>query len=97
MPTFILSLNWTDQGIRTVKESPQRAEAARELAGRLGVEIGKVYLTTGESDLLIFAEAADGTSVAKFAMALGSLGNVRTKTARAWSEAEYQQMISELP
>ena len=97
MPTFMMSLNWTDQGIRGVKESPKRAQAARELAKKMGVEIKEVYLTSGESDLLLILDTPNGDNVAKFAMALGSLGNVRSRTARAWPQAEYQKLISELP
>jgi uncharacterized protein with GYD domain len=97
MLTFILSLNWTDQGIRSVKDSPKRAEAARDLAKKVGVEIKQVYLTSGESDLLIILETASGDNVAKFALALSAQGNVRTRTARAWSETEYQKLISALP
>ena len=97
MPTFILSLNWTDQGIRGVKEAPKRSQAAKELAKKLGVEIKQVYLTSGEHDLLIIVESANSDSVAKFALATGSLGNVRTRTARAWPEFEFQKLISELP
>jgi uncharacterized protein with GYD domain len=48
MPTFILSLNWTDQGIRGVKEAPKRSQAAKGLAKKLGVEIKQVYLTSGD-------------------------------------------------
>ena len=48
MPTFILSLNWTEQGIRSVKETPKRAQAARELGKRMGVDIKSIYLTTGD-------------------------------------------------
>jgi uncharacterized protein with GYD domain len=97
MPTFILSLNWTDQGIRGVKEAPKRSKAARDLAKKLGVEIKQVYLTSGENDLLLIVESASGDNVAKFALATGSLGNVRTKTARAWSESEFGKLLSELP
>jgi uncharacterized protein with GYD domain len=94
---FICTLNWTDQGIRGVKESPKRAQAARELAKKLGVDIKEVYLTSGDSDLLLILETPNGDNVAKFALALGSLGNVRSRTARAWTQAEYQKLISELP
>ena len=97
MPTFMLSLNWTDQGIRGVKEAPKRSKAAKDLAKKLGVEIKQVYLTSGESDLLLILDTPNGDNVAKFAMALGSLGNVRSRTARAWPQAEYQKLISELP
>jgi uncharacterized protein with GYD domain len=97
MPTFMVSLNWTDQGVRTVKDAPKRAQASRELAKKVGVEIKQVYLTSGEDDVLIIVDSPNGDNVAKFALALGSQGNVRTRTARAWPESEFQKLISELP
>jgi uncharacterized protein with GYD domain len=97
MPTFVISLNWTEQGIRSVKDSPKRAQLARDLGKKLGVEIKQVFLTSGDSDLLLIVDASNGDNVAKFALAIGSMGNVRTRTARAWPEAEYFKLISELP
>jgi uncharacterized protein with GYD domain len=97
MPTFILTLNWTDQGIRAVKEAPKRVTFARDLGKRLGVEIKEIFLTSGESDVVVIVEAANGDNVAKYCMTLGSHGNVRTRTARAWPEAEYLKLIAELP
>jgi uncharacterized protein with GYD domain len=97
MPLFILTLNWTDQGIRNVKDAPKRAQASRELAKRCGVDIKHVYLTSGPSDLLLIIDAANGDNVAQFAMALGAQGNVRSRTARAWAEDEFVRLISELP
>jgi uncharacterized protein with GYD domain len=47
MPTFILTINWTDQGIRAVRDAPKRSQAARELAKKVGVEIKQIYLTSG--------------------------------------------------
>ena len=88
---FILSLNFTDQGIRNIKESPKRAKVARELAKKMGVEIKQVYLTSGASDLVVLAETENGDNIAKLALAIGSQGNVRTRTARAWTEEEYQK------
>lgn len=97
MPTFMLSLSWTEQGIRNIKDAQKRAQAAHELAKKLNVEIKQLYLTTGDSDLVAFLETPSGDNVAKFALALSSLGNVRTRTARVWPEAEYLKLISELP
>jgi uncharacterized protein with GYD domain len=97
MPTFMLSLNWTEQGIRNIKDVPKRAQAARELGKKMDVELKQLYLTTGDSDLAAFVETPNGDNVAKFALALSTLGNVRTRTARAWPEAEYVKLISELP
>lgn len=97
MPTFILSVNWTDQGIRAVKGAPKRSKAARALAKKLGIQVKQIYLTSGASDLLVIVEAPDGDRVAKFALATSALGNVRTSTARAWTEAEFTKLIDELP
>jgi uncharacterized protein with GYD domain len=94
---FICSINWTDQGIRNVKDSPKRTQAARDLAKKLGCELKQIYLTSGDADLVAIVETANGDNMAKFAMAIGALGSVRTKTARAWTEAEYQKLMSELP
>ena len=97
MPTFILSMNWTDQGIRSVKDAPKRAQASKELAKKMGVEIKEVYLTSGADDLLLIVDTPNGDNVAKFALALSSQGNVRSGSARAWPESEFQKLISELP
>ena len=68
-----------------------------ELAKKLGIELKQVYLTSGEHDLLLIVESPSGDNVAKFALATGALGNVRTSTTRAWSESEWHKLISELP
>ena len=94
---FIMSLDWTDQGIRAVKDAPKRSQAAKELGKKVGVDIKNVYLTSGDHDVVLIVEAPNGDNIAKFALALGSSGNVRSRTARAWTEAEFQKLISELP
>ena len=97
MPMFILSLSWTEHGIRAIKDAPKRAQASRELAKKMGVDIKEVYLTSGDSDLVVIVDTPNGDNVAKYAMVLGSQGNVRTRTVRAWPESEFKKLISELP
>ena len=97
MPTFMLSMNFTDQGIRTIKDAPKRVKAAHDLAKKMGIELKEVYLTTGDNDVVSIVEAPLGDHVIKFVMALSSAGNVRTRTSRVWSEAEYLKIVSELP
>ena len=97
MPMFILSLRWTEQATRAVKDAPKRAQAARDLAKKVGVEIKEAYLTTGDDDLVVIVDAPNGDNVVKFALALGSEGNVRTRTVRAWPQSEFLKLISELP
>ena len=97
MALFIVTINWTDQGIRTIKDSPKRAQTARDLAKTIGIDIKQIYLTSGDSDLLAIVDAPNGDNVAKMALALGAQGNVRTRTVRAWTEAEFAKLVSELP
>jgi uncharacterized protein with GYD domain len=97
MPTFIAMLNWTDQGIRSVKEAPKRIQAARERSKKLGIEIKQIFLTSGEFDLLVIAETPNADNIAKWALASGADGTVRSRTVRAWPEAEMVKLISELP
>ena len=52
MPTFMVTMQFTDQGIRTIKDAPKRVQAARDLGKKLGIEIKHIFLTAGESDLV---------------------------------------------
>jgi uncharacterized protein with GYD domain len=94
---FMLSGKFTDQGVRGIKDAPKRAQAARDLAKKVGVEIKNVYMTTGDTDLVIFVEAPNGDNAVKFAIALGMQGNLHTKTARAWPMDDFMKLVSELP
>lgn len=97
MPTYLMLLRYTQAGIQNIKESPSRLDAARQLASSLGGEIKAVYLTMGRYDLATLFDAPDDDVVAKFALAIGSRGNVTTETLRAFPEAEYRRIMSELP
>jgi len=97
MPLFIVTINWTEQGIKGVKDAPKRSQAARDFAKKMGAEIKQIYLTSGESDLLAIIDAPNGDVVAKMALALGMQGNIRTRTVRAWTENEFMKLVSELP
>lgn len=97
MATYISLINYTDQGIRNVKDSPKRLDAAKKLLKDLGGDLKEVYLTMGTYDLVIVADAPSDEVIAKFSLTLGSLGNVRTTTLKAFPEAEYRRIIAALP
>ena len=78
MSVYMLLCNFTDQGVRNVKDAPSRRAAAREMGKKLGVDIKAGYLAMGTYDLLIHAEAASDEAMATFVMSLASKGNVRT-------------------
>jgi uncharacterized protein with GYD domain len=93
---YMLLCNYTDQAIRNIKEMPNRREAAREKAKKLGVEIKAAYLALGVYDFIIHIEARDEETVAKFVLSLASAGALRTTTIKLFSEAEYDKILSAL-
>ena len=97
MPTYVSLINYTDQGIRNIKDSPKRLDAAKKLLKDMGGELKAVYLTMGSYDLVTVAEAPNDETVAKFVLTLASAGNVRTVTMKAFPEAEYRKLVSTLP
>ncbi len=96
MAIYLLLLNWTDQGVKYVKESPKRLDAAKKLAQDLGGQISTVYLTQGSFDLALVTEMPNDEKLASFVLKLGSLGNVRTTTLKAYSEDDYRKIIAGL-
>ena len=96
MSTYLMLLNWTDQGIRNIKESPKRMDAAKKLAKDLGGEIKTVYMTQGTFDLALVADMPSDEKTASFLPKLGSLGNVRTTTLKAYSEDDYRKITGGL-
>jgi uncharacterized protein with GYD domain len=96
MPTYIALCNWTDQGIRNVKDSPSRLEAAKELHRKHGAELKQFFMTMGGYDMVTVTEAPNDEAVAKILLTLGQSGNLRTTTLKAFTEAEYRQIIGSL-
>ncbi|MEX2649361.1 MAG: GYD domain-containing protein [Alphaproteobacteria bacterium] len=96
MAKYIMLINWTDQGIKTVKDSPKRADAARAVAKKLGCELRKIYMTIGAYDLVGILEAPDDEAAAKFVLSVAGTGNVRTTTLKAFSEESYRRIVSSL-
>ncbi len=96
MATYISLINYTDQGIRSIKESPKRVDAARELVKKMGGELRQLYLTMGAYDLIAVVEAPSDDVMASFSLALGSAGNVRTTTLKAFPEADYRRIVAAL-
>lgn len=97
MPTYITLGKWTEQGIKNVKDSPDRLEKARDTYARLGGTIREFYMVLGEYDFVAIGEAPDDDAAARFALAYGRTGNGRTETLRAFTEAEYRQIVDTLP
>jgi uncharacterized protein with GYD domain len=93
MATFISLVSFTDQGIRGVKDSPKRAETFKATAKKLGVTVKELYWTVGRYDVVVVMEG-DDEAVTSTLLKVGSLGNVRSETLRAFSAAEMGRILA---
>jgi uncharacterized protein with GYD domain len=91
--TYVVLFNWTEQGIRNYKDSPNRAEAAKKQWGEAGIQIKDLYWTVGPFDLVAVVEAPDDESLTSGLLALGAQGNLRSTTMRAFGAEEFAQLI----
>ena len=96
MPTYISLMNYTEQGLRNVKKSPSRIDAARKAAEDLGGKLGDLYLTMGAYDLIAISEFPDDATAATFVLKVGAIGNVRTTTVKAFPENAYRKIVEAL-
>jgi uncharacterized protein with GYD domain len=96
MATYIALMNFTEQGIRNVKETTRRAEAFIEMAKRSGITVKDIYWTLGQYDLVVTVDAPDDPSVTALGLAIGNIGNVRTQTLRAFSAGEMKQILDKM-
>ncbi len=97
MATYITLLHFTQQGIKNIKQGPERLDAAKQVFKAAGAEIKDFYLTMGQYDAIVISEAPDDETTSKIALTIGSQGNVQTQTFRAYPESEYRKIIADLP
>ena len=96
MATFIALSNFTEQGIKNVKDSTKRAAVVEEAAGRFGAKMTQLYWTLGQHDLVAVIDAPDDAAATAFALSIGMAGNIRTTTLRAFSRDEMNAILSKL-
>jgi uncharacterized protein with GYD domain len=97
MPTYVALVNFTEQGVQNFRDTARRAQNFRAMARRSRVSVKNVFWTLGRYDGLLVLESQDDLSVTAVMLALGSLGNVRTETLRAFQEAEIGQILERVP
>jgi len=97
MPTFIIFLNWTEQGAKTAKDAGKRTAASKALAQKLGGRVLSVYVTTGQYDVVATVEMPSGDAIAKYVAAIGASGNARTTTVRAFDPDEFAKIVADAP
>ena len=93
MATYLVLGQFTDQGIKNVKDTTKRAEALKEMAQKAGGAIKEVYWTIGQYDIATIVDAPDDATLTALMLNVGKLGNVRTQTLRAFSASEMQDIL----
>ena len=97
MLTYLVLMNFTDQGLRGVKETTRRTEAAMKLGREYGVAFKSIHWTQGPYDVVAMVEGPDETSVSAFGLAIAMLGNVKAQTLRAFNAQEMDRILARLP
>lgn len=97
MAAYISLISYTDQGIRNVKQSPERARAFREMAEKAGAKVKDIYWTLGSYDLVAITDVPDDETAMALLLTTGSLGNIRTQTLKGFSEGEMNPILAKLP
>ncbi|AND93238.1 uncharacterized protein with GYD domain [Bradyrhizobium diazoefficiens] len=96
MVTYVVLGNFTDQGVRNVKDSPKRADAFKEMAKTFGVTVKEIVWTQGRYDVVTVLEAPDEAAAMSLSLSLSALGNVRTETLRAFSAADMTKIVGKM-
>ena len=96
MTTYVMLTRWTEQGMRQVKESPRRLDAAKRALEEMGGSFKAFYMTMGDYDIVAVYDAPDDAVAARFSLVLGMQGNVRSTTLKAFPEPAYREIVNSL-
>lgn len=94
MKHFIVLATWTDQGIRNVKQSPERLDAFKALCAKHGAAMRSFHMTMGEHDMVVHMDAPDDETMARISLTLAQAGNIRTTTLPAFDEPSYRKLTA---
>lgn len=94
MSSYLVLWNWTEEGIRNFKDSPKRVEAFKQLVEKHGGKVVQFWYTMGKYDGATLVEAPSDEALMKIALGVGSLGNIRTTTLKAWTPSEAAKAFS---
>jgi uncharacterized protein with GYD domain len=96
MAKYVSLLQFTDQGIRNVKDSIKRAVAATVEAEKMGAKVTDAFWTMGAYDVVLLLDAPDDETVSAFSLKIGSLGNVKSQTMRAFRREEMESILAKV-
>jgi uncharacterized protein with GYD domain len=96
MATYVTLYNFTDQGLRNIKETVKRVEAGKKAASQIGIKVKEIVWTQGPYDLIAISEVSDEIAATAFGLNNLKLGNVRTQTLRAFTAVEMEKILEKV-
>lgn len=93
MSNFIVLGNWTEQGIKNIVELPERLNQSRKMIEKAGGKM-QFFTTMGKYDFVLLVEIPKDEDMAAIALCTASIGNIRTMTMKAWTEAEATKLLT---
>ena len=93
----ILLMKLTDQGVKDIKNAPQRIEQSIKTFEKMGGKMLGFYAVTGEYDYISIGESPNDEVGMAFVLGLSAIGNVRVTTLQAFTKEEFAGMLSKLP
>ena len=96
MVTYVVLAKFTDQGAKTAKDSPKRAEAFKQMAKTFGAIVKDIFWTQGRYDIVTVVEAPDELSATALNLSLSALGNIRTESLRAFSSTDMLKIVAKM-
>jgi uncharacterized protein with GYD domain len=96
MAMYVSLLQFSEQGIRNVKDTIKRATAATAEAEKMGVKVTESFWTLGAYDVVLLLDAPNDETVSAFSLKIGALGNVKSQTMRAFSRKEMETILAKV-
>jgi len=93
LSSFVVLGNWTEQGIRKVSEAPKRIKETRGMIEKAGGKM-QLFYTAGKYDFVMIVEIPKDDDLMAILLCIGSMGNIRTTTMKAWTEAEGAKILT---
>jgi uncharacterized protein with GYD domain len=96
MPSYVMLMRWTDQGVRNIGDLPRRLDSAKKLLADMGGQFNSLHMTMGEYDLVGIYDAPDDAVAVRYTLMLERLGNVRTTSLKAFPEQALREIVRSL-
>ena len=96
MATYVVLASFSDQGIKNVKQTIERADAFKQMAKKAGATVKDMYWTIGSRDVVVICDAPDDETATSLLLSVGSRGNVRSETLRAFSFEEMKKILDKM-